>query len=63
MSTVPAIGSIFAMGELKEYLVYIAWINAFIAGSDIINSVLIAIKPSKTVFYRGYFKKTKPHNS
>lgn len=51
------IGSMFATGELKEYLVYIAWINAFIAGSDIINSVLIAIKPPKSVFYRGYFKK------
>lgn len=35
---------------------YVMWINAMIAGSDIINSALIAIKPNNSLFYRGYYK-------
>lgn len=49
-------GAVFASGALREYLAYIAWINAFIAGSDIINSFLILIKPSGSSFYRGYYR-------
>ena len=43
-------------GPARPYLVYIAWLNAVIAGSDIINSVLILFKPRKAVFWRGYYK-------
>ena len=43
-------------GGLKDIVAYVAWINAIIAGSDIINSVLIAIKPKKSLFYRGHYK-------
>lgn len=39
-----------------DYFRYIAWINAIIAGADIINSVLILVKPNKAVFYRGFYK-------
>ena len=52
-----AVGSIFVPDGIRSYLVYIAWINAIIAGSDLINSLLIIIKPPKTVFYRGYYKQ------
>lgn len=56
LTVVPAILCIFLSDELKDIAVYIAWINSMIAGSDIINSVLIAIKPKNSLFYRGYYK-------
>ena len=56
LTVVPAILCIFLSGELKDILVYSAWINSMIAGSDIINSVLIAIKPNNALFCRGYYK-------
>ena len=46
----------FTKGVIFEGMLYVLWINAIIAGVDIINSVLIAIKPAKAVFYRGYYK-------
>lgn len=57
LTVVPAILCIFYHGELKDIVVYIAWINSMIAGSDIINSILIAIKPNSSLFYRGYYKE------
>lgn len=54
---IPQAGLPDVSGGLKDILVYVAWINAIIAGSDIINSVLIAIKPKKSLFYRGYYKE------
>ena len=42
-------------GYVFEVLMYIMWVNAIIAGSDIINSILIAIKPSNAKFCRGYY--------
>jgi len=42
-------------GIIFDILKYILWVNAIIAGSDIINSVLIAIKPSNAKFCRGYY--------
>ncbi len=42
-------------GFIFEMFMYIIWINAIIAGSDIINSFLIAIKPSRSKFCRGYY--------
>ncbi len=44
-----------ASGFTYDVLMYILWTNAIIAGSDIINSILIAIKPSNTKFCRGYY--------
>lgn len=40
-------------------LVYVAWVNSIIAGSDIINSVLIAIKPNNVLIYRGFYNGGK----
>ena len=57
LTGVTGITGFFVSGPLSDYLFYIAWINSIIAGSDIINSFLIAIKPSGTVYYRGYYKK------
>lgn len=42
-------------GYIFDMMLYVVWINAIIAGSDIINSVLIAFKPSHAKFYRGYY--------
>lgn len=56
LTVIPAILCVFCSGELKDVVVYVAWVNSIIAGSDIINSVLIAIKPNNSLFYRGYYK-------
>lgn len=56
LTAVPAIVCPFLSGEWRSMTVYIAWINSVIAGSDLINAVLIAIKPSRTMFYRGYYR-------
>ncbi|MGN1175814.1 MAG: DUF3267 domain-containing protein [Roseburia sp.] len=45
----------FISGVAFEVLMYILWINAIIAGSDIINSILIAMKPANVKFCRGYY--------
>ena len=58
-TVLPVIGSIFAPEPLRAYLIYIAWINAITAGSDIINSVLIMIKPVDSRFYRGYYRRVE----
>lgn len=56
LTVVPAILCVFLSGELKDIVAYGAWVNSIIAGSDIINSALIAIKPKDALFYRGYYK-------
>ncbi len=56
LTVLPAAVSVFTSGEAKSFVIYVAWINSIIAGSDIINSVLIAAKPSSSLFYRGYYK-------
>lgn len=56
LTVVPAIVSVFISGEAKSIAIYIAWLNSIIASSDIINSILIAIKPNNALFYRGYYK-------
>ena len=45
----------FISGVTFEVLMYILWINTIIAGSDIINSILIAMKPANVKFCRGYY--------
>ena len=56
LTVIPAVASIFLSGAIKEIAVYVSWVNSIIAGADIINSVLIAIKPNGSMFYRGYYK-------
>lgn len=48
--------SIFVADTIGDYLRFIAWVNAIIAGSDIINSILIVLKPGGSIFYRGHYK-------
>jgi len=55
LTIVPMVFLPLASGFAFEVLMYILWINAIIAGSDIINSILIAIKPSNAKFCRGYY--------
>ncbi len=57
LTGIAGIVSCFVPGEPAVYLKYIAWINAFIEGSDIINMVLILFKPGNTFFYRVYYKQ------
>lgn len=56
LTVIPTILCVFLSGELKDIVVYVAWVNSMIAGSDIINSILIVIKPNHSLFYRGYYK-------
>lgn len=55
LTIVPAVLCCFIPQRLRVAMAYIAWVNSIIAGSDIINSVLIAIKPRNSMFYRGYY--------
>lgn len=59
LTAVPAAAYVFLPGELRDMAAYAAWINSVIAGADIINSVLIALKPKGSLFYRGYYKVLK----
>lgn len=56
LTVIPAALLLVNTGAFRSWLLYIAWINAIIASSDIINSVLILLKPNDSVFYRGYYK-------
>lgn len=42
--------------HIRNYLMIICWFNLIIASSDIINSLLIIIKPNHTLFYKGFYK-------
>lgn len=55
LTVIPCILMFAVSGGAYPYLRYIAWINAIIAGADIINSFLILIKPRKAIFYRGFY--------
>lgn len=59
LSVIPVIVSFFVSGNIKSILLFISWINLLISSSDIINSLLIAIKPKKSVFCRGYYRVEK----
>ena len=56
LTVIPAILCIFLSDELKDIAAYTAWVNSIIAGSDIINSVLIALKPNNSLFYKGCYR-------
>lgn len=56
LTVMPAMVSVFISGEAKNIVIYIAWLNSIIASSDIINFILIAIKPNNSLFYRRYYK-------
>ena len=56
LTVLPAVLLLFVSGPLAPWLKWIAWINAFIAGSDIINTALIPFKPRDAKFYWGYYR-------
>ena len=56
LSVLPLVIKLFYTGPLVPYISYIAWINSIMASSDILNSMLILIKPRNSVFWRGYYK-------
>ena len=56
LSVVPFIVSFFLSGELKSIFLFVSWINTLISASDIINSLLIAVKPRNSVFCKGYYQ-------
>jgi hypothetical protein len=43
-------------GDIHILLLFVSWINSIISAADIINSVLIAIKPRGAVFCSGYYR-------
>lgn len=55
LTIIPTILLLLVEGIIFDVLTYVLWVNAIIAGSDIINSVLIAIKPTNAKFCRGYY--------
>lgn len=56
LSVLPLVIKLFYTGPLIPYISYIVWINSIMASSDILNSMLILIKPRNSVFWRGYYK-------
>lgn len=56
LSIVPSIVSVLINGYFKSLLLYICWVNLIIGSADIINSILILIKPNNTLFYRGRYR-------
>ncbi len=56
LTVLPALLAFFVSGQLVPWLKWIAWINGIIAGSDIINTVLIPFKPRDAKFYWGYYR-------
>ncbi|WP_391116822.1 DUF3267 domain-containing protein [Psychrobacillus sp. L3] len=59
LSIIPAITSSFVSGDLKVLLLFISWFNLIISASDIVNSILILLKPNQSVFCRGYYRRMK----
>ncbi len=55
LTVVPLLALPFVSGFWFNLLLFVAWLNAVIAGADILNSVLILFKPRKAKFYRGYY--------
>ena len=55
LTIIPMIFLPLTDGFVFELLRYILCVNAIIAGSDIINSILIAVKPSNVKFCGGYY--------
>ena len=63
LSVMPAIVSFFLSGNSKSILLFVSWINLWISASDIINSILILIKPKHSIFYRGYYREEEKEMS
>ena len=56
LTVLPMLLMLFLDGFWFELIRYVVWVNAIIAGADIINIVLIALKSSQAKFCRGYYK-------
>lgn len=56
LSVVPGFISLFLSEDIKSIFLFVSWINSLISASDIINSLLIAIKPKNSVFCKGYYR-------
>lgn len=56
LTVLPMILMICTKGWWFELIRYVVWVNAIIAGADIINIALIAFKPTQAKFCRGYYK-------
>lgn len=56
LTLVPLAASFAAPASVKPLLLFIAWVNGIISSSDILNSVLIAMKPRQAVFCRGFYR-------
>lgn len=59
LTVLPLVILPFVSENLVDLLLFVAWLNAVIAGADILNSILILPKPRKAKFYRGYYTVEK----
>lgn len=57
LTIIPAIASFFVAGEIRALLLFSSWFNLIISSSDIVNSVLILLKPNQSEFCRGYYRE------
>lgn len=56
LTVVPAMISFFVAGTLQTVVLFISWINLCYSAADIINSILIGVKPKNAVFCSGYYR-------
>lgn len=56
LTVIPQILALFVTGKVHEGLIFVSWVNAIIAGADILDSIFIVIKPQKSIFWRGRYK-------
>lgn len=56
LSLIPFGISLFVNLHIRNWLMVVCWTNLIIASSDIINSLLIIIKPNHTLFYKGFYR-------
>uniref|UniRef100_UPI004054859D DUF3267 domain-containing protein n=1 Tax=Paenibacillus sp. FSL H8-0537 TaxID=2921399 RepID=UPI004054859D len=59
LSVVPGVAALFVSGTIQSLLLFICWINFIISSSDVINSLLILIKPNRAVFCNGKYRVTE----
>lgn len=62
LTLLPGLVSFFVSGDLKSILLFVSVLNLWISSADIMNSVLIAVKPRNAIFYRGYYRVGMPRS-
>jgi hypothetical protein len=56
LSALPFLAAFGLSGWWRELVLYIGWVNLIISSSDLLNSVLIILKPQGSMFCRGCYR-------